>query len=191
MSDSVEVMDKTLLLHHLIKPRAGNTPGLNYSQYAKGPLSLHCVHNLSLPRIWTAASLLNYSIPRPLTGSSGYVCICGTPLNEGPKTRPLQGKFGPSADAYPYINNVWHKQECTLGQLAPFTVTLHKNSQCHSRWAIGLILAGNSSIGRLCLPWGNPRKSIQQFKEPSPEHWKHPKQIFNLFKLTSQCGHGQ
>ena len=26
----------------------------------------------------------------------------------------------------------------------------------------------------------NLRKSIQQFKAPSPEHWKHPKQIFNL-----------
>jgi len=145
-------MDKTLLLHHLIKPRAGNTPGLNYPQYVKGPLSLHRVHNLSLPRIRTAASLLNSSIPRSLIESSGYVCICGTPLNEDPKTRPLQGKFGPSADAYPYIVNVWHKEERTLGQLAPVTVTLHKTSQCHPRWAIGLILAGVGLTGRLTAP---------------------------------------
>lgn len=32
-----------------------------------------------------------------------------------------------------------------------------------------------SSMRRLCLPWGNPRKYNQHFRESNPDRWKCPK----------------
>ena len=61
------------------KPRAWSTPRLHDFEYINGPLSLHCVHDLSLPWIRTAASLLNSSIPISFTEPSGYTWLCSTP----------------------------------------------------------------------------------------------------------------
>ena len=135
------------------KPRAWNTPRLNYFEYTNRPLSPHCVHNLSLPWIQTAASLLNSSVPRSLIAPSGYVWICSTPHNEAPETSAPQGKFGPYVNAYPYVDKVWHKGACTLGPWVPFTVTIHNNTQYLPRRAIRLILAGTGLAGGLASPW--------------------------------------
>ena len=121
--------------------------GLNYFEYTNRPFSLHCVRNLSLPWIPTAASLLNSSVPRSLISPSGYVCIRGNSQNESPKTSAPQGKFGPFVNAYPYIHNVWHEREGTLGHLVPFTVIIHNNTQYSPKRAIGLILAGIGLAG--------------------------------------------
>ena len=94
-----------------------------------------------------AASLLNSSVPRSLIAPSGYVWICGTPPNVGPKTRAPQIKFGPCVNAYAYFDNVWHEGAYTLGHLVPFTVTVQNNTQYHPRRVTGLIMVG---IG---LPW--------------------------------------
>ena len=138
----MEMVGKTSYISISSKPRAWNTPELNYFVYTNGPLSPHCVHNLSLPWIQTAASLLNSSVPRSLAAPSGYGWLCGTPQNEGPKTSAPQGKFGPYVNAYPHINNVWHWGACTWEHWVPRTVTIHNNTQYHPRRATGLILAG-------------------------------------------------
>lgn len=153
--------------------RVWTTPRLNSFQYTIRLSSPHWVHDLSL-LISVAACLLKSSVPRSLTAPSGYACICGTPQNEGPKTRASQRKFGPCVTAHPFINNVWHKGASTLGQLVPFTVTIRSNTQYQPRRVTGLTLAGaglaegiGSSMERLYLLWGNPRKSNQHFREPS------------------------
>lgn len=137
--------------------RVWHTPRLNSFQYTIGPLSPHRVHDLPL-LIWMAACSLKSSVRRSLIAPSGHAYICGTPQKEGPKTRASQRKFGPCVTAYPFINNVWHKGASTLGQLVPFTVTVHSDTQDQPRRVIGLILAGTglaegigSSVERLYL----------------------------------------
>lgn len=60
------------------KPRAWKIPEHNSLEYTIAPLTLHCVHNSSLPRIQMAASLLNSCLPRSPIAPAGSVWLCGT-----------------------------------------------------------------------------------------------------------------
>lgn len=110
-----------------------------------GPLSPRCSTKPnwgSLLRRW-----FNSTSPRQACTPDGYLFLCGPAHNRLPfEGNPNSSFSWPlQAAAYPCLDNVHFRGECTLGRLVPkgLGATEHNaTSQNRHNWPLGLILAG-------------------------------------------------
>lgn len=123
-----------------------------------GPLSPRCSN---APR-WGALlrRWFNSTSPRQACTPAGYLFLCGPPQNKLPFEGSPNSSFSwpLRAMAYPCLDNVHFRGECTLGRLGAkgLSTTAYNSATSQNRhnWALRLVLAGIGAAIGLAAPWG-------------------------------------